>query len=251
MRDVAPLQIPGHRTLRWAIASRPATKSGSSQRARHAEARVVGHRRTCRHPGDQVPRPGPFALVPRSVFCDATIRRRGREGQGRNSGRAPPGSRLHPREETIGREGQGRDSGRAPRGPGPRHHPPSHPARRRGIGDGRHVVRDPATRGRRRIERSRGTLAVVRGGAGRPRASSGRWRSASVPSHRQVVNPVRPGREQRQRRTRVPGCGWCGSPPSRPRRAGRRRAGRPRTANSGAATNFPGGCRFRFNRSRV
>ena len=41
----------------------------------------------------------------------------------------------------------------------------------------------------------------------------GRWRLAPVPSHRQVVNPVRPGREQRQRRTRVPGCGWCGPPP--------------------------------------
>ena len=29
-----------------------------------------------------------------------------------------------------------------------------------------------------------------------------------VPSRRQVVNPVRPGREQRQQRTRAPGCGW-------------------------------------------
>ena len=39
-----------------------------------------------------------------------------------------------------------------------------------------------------------------------------------VPSRRQVVNPVRPGREQRQQRTRVPGCGWSGRlqlPPER------------------------------------
>jgi len=27
------------------------------------------------------------------------------------------------------------------------------------------------------------------------------------------VNPVRPGREQRQQWIRVPGCGWCGLPP--------------------------------------
>ena len=54
------------------------------------------------------------------------------------------------------------------------------------------------------------------------RASSSRWRLAPVPSHRQVVNPVRPGREQRQRRTRVPRCGWCGSPPFRSWMAGRR-----------------------------
>ena len=34
-----------------------------------------------------------------------------------------------------------------------------------------------------------------------------------APSHRQAVNPVRPGREQRQRPARVPGCGWS-VPPS-------------------------------------
>ena len=36
-----------------------------------------------------------------------------------------------------------------------------------------------------------------------------------APSHRQAVNPVRPGREQRQRPVRVPGCGWS-APPSPP-----------------------------------
>ena len=37
----------------------------------------------------------------------------------------------------------------------------------------------------------------------------------SVPSQREVVNSARPGREQRQRRNRVPGCGWHGLPPIR------------------------------------
>ena len=40
-----------------------------------------------------------------------------------------------------------------------------------------------------------------------------RWRPFPVPSQRQVANPARPGREQRQQRTRVPGCGWIGLPP--------------------------------------
>jgi len=35
----------------------------------------------------------------------------------------------------------------------------------------------------------------------------------SVPSQREVVNSARPGREQRQRRNRVPGCGWHELPP--------------------------------------
>ena len=86
--------------------------------------------------------------------------------------------------------------------------------------------------------RTRGTLDDVRGGSCR-RASSGRWRSASVPSHRQVVNPVRPGREQRQRRTRVPGCGWCGPPPFDPGPAGAKRLGPARRCSCGrAATRY-------------
>ena len=32
--------------------------------------------------------------------------------------------------------------------------------------------------------------------------------AVSAPSRRTVVNPVRPGREQRSQRNRVPGCGW-------------------------------------------
>jgi len=39
------------------------------------------------------------------------------------------------------------------------------------------------------------------------------WWLASVPSQRDTVNPVRPGREQPQRSQRVPGCGWRESPP--------------------------------------
>jgi len=35
-----------------------------------------------------------------------------------------------------------------------------------------------------------------------------------VPSQREAVNPVRPGREQPKRWQRVPGCGWRGPPPS-------------------------------------
>ena len=124
------------------------------------------------------------------------------------------------------------------------------------------MQRRGAVGSRHRIRRTRGTLTVACGGSGCRRAASGRWRLASVPSHRKVVNPVRPGREQRQRRTRVPGCGWCGSPPFRPRRKGdrvtrirrlprfvplpaRRRilpsgGRRPRTPNSGAAMHLPG-----------
>ncbi len=37
--------------------------------------------------------------------------------------------------------------------------------------------------------------------------------AASVSSQRKAVNPVRPGREQPQRLTCVPGCGWRWSPP--------------------------------------
>ena len=36
---------------------------------------------------------------------------------------------------------------------------------------------------------------------------------ASVPSRREAVNPVRPGREQPQRWIRVPRCSWCGRHP--------------------------------------
>jgi len=39
------------------------------------------------------------------------------------------------------------------------------------------------------------------------------WWPLLVPSRRYTVNPVRPGREQRQQRTRVPGCGWQRLPP--------------------------------------
>lgn len=35
----------------------------------------------------------------------------------------------------------------------------------------------------------------------------------SVPSQREIVNSARPGREQRQRWNRVPGCGWHELPP--------------------------------------
>ena len=38
--------------------------------------------------------------------------------------------------------------------------------------------------------------------------------AASVPSQRETVNPVRPGREQRQQWSRVPGCGWRGRRPA-------------------------------------
>ena len=86
-----------------------------------------------------------------------------------------------------------------------------------GGGNESYLSDEPPWHCRHGLRRTRGTLAVVRADGSR-RAASGRWRSAPVPSHRQVVNPVRPGREQRQRRTRVPGCGWCGSPPLQPRR---------------------------------
>ncbi len=39
------------------------------------------------------------------------------------------------------------------------------------------------------------------------------WRPVLVPPQRNIVNPVRPGREQPQHCARVPGCGWCGPPP--------------------------------------
>ena len=42
----------------------------------------------------------------------------------------------------------------------------------------------------------------------------GLWCSVSALSRREAVNPVRPGREQRQQWIRVPGCGWCGMPPN-------------------------------------
>jgi len=42
------------------------------------------------------------------------------------------------------------------------------------------------------------------------------WRQVSVPPQRETVNPVRPGREQRQQWNRVPGCGWYRLPPSFP-----------------------------------
>ena len=41
------------------------------------------------------------------------------------------------------------------------------------------------------------------------------WWPLLVPSRRYAVNPVRPGREQRQQRTRAPGCGGQGLPPHR------------------------------------
>ena len=41
------------------------------------------------------------------------------------------------------------------------------------------------------------TLMLPAAGRGRRGAGNGRWRPASAPSHRQAVNPVRPGREQR------------------------------------------------------
>ena len=39
------------------------------------------------------------------------------------------------------------------------------------------------------------------------------WWPASVPPQRKAVNPVRPGREQPQQWSRVPGCGCYGPPP--------------------------------------
>jgi len=39
------------------------------------------------------------------------------------------------------------------------------------------------------------------------------WRPVLVPPQRNIVNPVRPGREQPQQCVRVPECGWCGPPP--------------------------------------
>jgi hypothetical protein len=39
------------------------------------------------------------------------------------------------------------------------------------------------------------------------------WWLAPVPSQRNSVNPVRPGREQPKRLKRVPGCGWRRPPP--------------------------------------
>ena len=137
---------------------------------------------------------------------------------------------------------------------------------------GRPMQRRGAVGSRHRIHRTRGTLAIARGGGGRRRVVAGQWRSASVPSHRKVVNPVRPGREQRQRRTRVPGCGWCGPPPFPPRRWGvanrenpadplfpplhahRRiltRAQVSPDAEFRRRDEFAGICRIRLNRSRV
>ena len=45
-------------------------------------------------------------------------------------------------------------------------------------------------------------------------ALTGLWCFASALSRLEAVNPVRPGREQRQRWNRVPGCGWCKVPPN-------------------------------------
>ncbi len=39
------------------------------------------------------------------------------------------------------------------------------------------------------------------------------WWPGLVLPQRYAVNPVRPGREQRQRQIRVPGCGWSRLPP--------------------------------------
>ncbi len=56
-------------------------------------------------------------------------------------------------------------------------------------------------------------LTGVRGFESHPLRHRGPWWSAPVPSRRHVVNPVRPGRQQRQRSVRVPKFGWCGPPP--------------------------------------
>ena len=77
-----------------------------------------------------------------------------------------------------------------------------------------------------------------------------------VPSRRQVVNPVRPGREQRQQRTRVPGCGWSGRlqlPPERCPSGLRSTPGKCVWVNSSSRVRLeppPGGERTRRRRSR-
>ena len=77
-----------------------------------------------------------------------------------------------------------------------------------------------------------------------------------VPSQRQVVNPVRPGREQRQQRTRVPGCGWSGRlhlPPERCPSGLRSTPGKCVWVNSSSRVRLeppPGGERTRRQRSR-
>ena len=77
-----------------------------------------------------------------------------------------------------------------------------------------------------------------------------------VPSRRQVVNPVRPGREQRQQRTRVPGCGWSGRlhlPPERCPSGLRSTPGKCVWVNSSSRVRPeppPGGDRTRRRRSR-
>ena len=77
-----------------------------------------------------------------------------------------------------------------------------------------------------------------------------------VPSRRQVVNPVRPGREQRQQRTRAPGCGWSGRlqlPPERCPSGRRSTPGKCVWVNSPSRVRLeppPGGERTRRRRSR-
>ena len=77
-----------------------------------------------------------------------------------------------------------------------------------------------------------------------------------VPSRRQVVNPVRPGREQRQQRTRVPGCGWSGRlqlPPERCPSGLRSTPGKCVWVDSSSRVRLeppPGGERTRRRRSR-
>ena len=77
-----------------------------------------------------------------------------------------------------------------------------------------------------------------------------------VPSRRQVVNPVRPGREQRHQRTRVPGCGWSGRlhlPPERCPSGLRSTPGKCVWVNSSSRVRLeppPGGERTRRRRSR-
>ncbi len=77
-----------------------------------------------------------------------------------------------------------------------------------------------------------------------------------VPSRRQVVNPVRPGREQRQQRTRAPGCGWSGRlqlPPERCPSGLRSTPGKCVWVNSPSRVRLeppPGGERTRRRRSR-
>ena len=77
-----------------------------------------------------------------------------------------------------------------------------------------------------------------------------------VPSRRQVVNPVRPGREQRQQRTRVPGCGWSGRlqlPPERCPSGLRSTPGKCVWVNSSSRVRLeppPGGERTRRRRRR-